>query len=196
MAKYAHGTSAPLFEKFSMEHLLEGDGKCKFGVGIYFTENPESALKYAMKSKAGTGCYVYHVMLPEITPTNNISFGEPVHPEILAKTASELGVDVPESVTKDGKLFRKWLAGHFSNPKKPTLDGEKQASAFLSKIGLDFIIWPYSWKKDAVGKFHGPYNVAVLDVNIIRIVNLEIWDRETNTLKQFLTETEFHDLFK
>lgn len=37
MAIYYHGTSAEPFEKFSLDHALEGDGKVKFGDGVYVT---------------------------------------------------------------------------------------------------------------------------------------------------------------
>ena len=36
--KAYHGTSASLFETFSLDHALEGSGKAKFGFGVYFTE--------------------------------------------------------------------------------------------------------------------------------------------------------------
>ena len=39
-----HGTSAPLFGRFSLDHALEGDGKCKFGWGVYGTESRAHAL--------------------------------------------------------------------------------------------------------------------------------------------------------
>ena len=34
MSLLYHGTSAPLFGRFSLEHVLQGDGKCKFGWGV------------------------------------------------------------------------------------------------------------------------------------------------------------------
>ncbi len=36
---FYHGTSAGLFGRFSLDHALEGDGKVKFGWGVYVTKN-------------------------------------------------------------------------------------------------------------------------------------------------------------
>lgn len=32
---FYHGISAGLFGRFSLDHALQGDGKCKFGWGVY-----------------------------------------------------------------------------------------------------------------------------------------------------------------
>ena len=41
-----HGTAA-LFSRFDPSHLLEGDGKFKFGVGAHLTSRYETAALYA-----------------------------------------------------------------------------------------------------------------------------------------------------
>ena len=46
MAIAYHGTAA-LFSQFDPSHLLEGDGKFKFGVGAYLTSRYETAALYA-----------------------------------------------------------------------------------------------------------------------------------------------------
>lgn len=48
MTTYYHGTTA-LFDHFDISHLFEGDGKCKFGVGIYATSVYRTAVVYAKK---------------------------------------------------------------------------------------------------------------------------------------------------
>ena len=40
---FYHGTSAGLFGRFSLDHALEGEGKVKFGWGVYVTEYSSAA---------------------------------------------------------------------------------------------------------------------------------------------------------
>ena len=50
-----HGTSAGVFDSFSLGHALEGDGKVKFGWGVYVTEKYGTAAHYAgLKSQGLT----------------------------------------------------------------------------------------------------------------------------------------------
>ena len=46
MQTFYHGTSV-LFPKFDLSHALEGDGKVKFGYGVYVTSHYRSAAHYA-----------------------------------------------------------------------------------------------------------------------------------------------------
>lgn len=73
----------------------------------------------------------------------------------------------------DGKDFRKFLAKRFmpkdiADKKLANFEGERQASAFLSSIGVDFIEWPYNWKNPALGN-----NRAVLDDSKVKIVSVD-----------------------
>ena len=42
MAIFYHGSSV-LFPRFDLSHVLEGDGKVKFGYGVYLTSSFKSA---------------------------------------------------------------------------------------------------------------------------------------------------------
>ena len=69
-----HGTAAGLFRRFDMGHALEGDGKVKFGWGVYVTDRVDSALNYARKAQAkkpGSGCFVYKVEVPALAPATD-----------------------------------------------------------------------------------------------------------------------------
>ena len=50
MAIYYHGSSV-LFKSFDLSHALEGDGKVKFGYGVYLTSRYERAAHYAFNKK-------------------------------------------------------------------------------------------------------------------------------------------------
>lgn len=168
-----HGSSA-LFDHFDLDHALEGDGKVKFGYGVYLSDRRLSALTYAGKSKAGKGCYIYTVGIPELTDDNHIVFGEAVRNAIIEKAEAKLEVRIPCAVLFDGKLFRKFIASHFCGCKRPTLEGEKAASAFLDGIGVYYAIYPVNWKsKDADGCFSPPFNYVVFNPDRIRIVSVE-----------------------
>ena len=178
ITRYFHGSSA-LFTKFDLTHVLTGASKVKFGYGVYLTSNFKSAAHYSGANKDAVTHYVYTVEIPEITEDNHIAFKQPVNPAIVKRAENNLGFSIPEKVTLDGKDFRKFLAKNFEEKlnlapfgeiDKSTyqLQGEKLASEFLTTIGVNFIIWPYSWKNPALG-----INVAVLDENNIKIIKVD-----------------------
>ena len=53
MQTFYHGTSV-LFPKFDLSLALEGDGKVKFGYGVYVTSHYRSAAHYAGANPAAT----------------------------------------------------------------------------------------------------------------------------------------------
>ncbi|MCM1474988.1 MAG: hypothetical protein NC036_01925 [Muribaculaceae bacterium] len=178
MAIFYHGSSA-LFPKFDLSHVLEGDGKVKFGYGVYLTSSFKSASHYSGANKSVTTQYVYTVEVPDLTDDKHIDFKKPVHPDIVKRAEVKLGHTIPEKFTLDSKDFRKYLAKKFekhididlvkgqSLSKSLTLAGEKEASEFLNSIGVEFITWPYSWKNPDLG-----LNVAVLDDQKIKITRI------------------------
>ena len=69
---FYHGSSV-LFQKFDLSHVLEGDGKVKFGYGVYLTSSFKSAAHYSeTKSRPATNHYVYTVLIPDFTDDNHI----------------------------------------------------------------------------------------------------------------------------
>lgn len=68
MAIYYHGSSV-LFKFFDLSHALEGDGKVKFGYGVYLTSRYERAAHYAFNKKRpeNKDYYVYTVEGPDKT---------------------------------------------------------------------------------------------------------------------------------
>lgn len=175
MAIFYHGSSV-LFPKFDLEHVLEGDGKAKFGYGVYLTSSFKSAAHYSGANKSATFHYVYTVEVPELTEDNHIDFKKHVHPNIIERAENKLGISIPQKVTLDGKDFRKFLAKYFEKQicidlaegpmvKALQLAGEQHASEFLTSIGVVFIAWPYSWKNPDLG-----LNVAVLNENNVKII--------------------------
>ena len=180
---FYHG-SGVLFDSFDLEHALEGDGKVKFGYGVYVTSAYPSAAHYSGSNDNWTKHYVYEVRVPAKKEENWIAFKQLVNPEIISKAEDKLGITFPSSVLSDGKDFRKFLAKKLSanlniDPlpgedikKIKNLLGEKAASEFLSSIGVDFIEWPYNWKNPDLGT-----NRAYLDdknIEIIRVDQVEL----------------------
>ena len=159
MAIFYHG-SPRLFSKFDLNHALEGDGKNKFGYGIYVTSSYKSAAHYAGVNPSATNYYVYTLDVPEKTEDNHISFKQPVSKQIISLAECKLQQTIPVSAINDGKLFRKFLAA--------TLGNVAAASSFLLSIGVEFICWPYSWRNPMLGD-----NMAVLDDKKIRIQKIE-----------------------
>ena len=186
---FFHG-SGLLFPKFDLGHALEGDGKIKFGYGVYVTSAYSSAARYSGANERWTDHYVYSVNVPAKTYDNFIAFKQPVHESIITRAESALKMTIPEKAIADGKEFRKFLAKLFTpkeitDKKMATFEGERQASRFLISIGVEFIEWPYNWKNPDAGQ-----NRAILDdskVKIIRVDSIQLDNKKnliTDTIKK------------
>ena len=187
---FYHG-SGVLFDAFDLEHALEGDGKVKFGYGIYVTSSYKSAAHYSGANDAWKSHYVYTLTVPVKKVDNFIAFRHPVNPEIIKRTEEKLRIKIPDKVISDGKEFRKFLAKHFSDcitiDLKPGADykkiknlmGEKAASEFLSSIGVDFIEWPYNWNNPDLGTNRAYLNDKKIE--IIKVDQIEL-DNKKNLI--------------
>lgn len=181
MTIFYHGSST-LFPKFDLSHVLEGDGKVKFGYGVYLTNSFKSAAHYSdTKSRPSDTHYVYTVEVPDLTDDNHIDFKKPVHPDIIRRAELKLDSMIPEKFKLDGKDFRKYLAKKLGGGSD--IQSEKLASEFLNSIGVEFITWPYNWKNPDLG-----LNVAVLDDNKVRIT--KIHQVELDQKKQLVPNSE------
>ena len=179
MATAYHGSSV-LFDSFDLGHALEGDGKVKFGYGVYVTEKYSSAAHYAFNKKRpeNTDYYVYTLEIPDKTPDNCLLLlkGVPVAASIVERTEAKIGESVPAEARAEGIPFRKWLANFLTGNKtavgkmidKASVEGEKAAAEFLDSIGVDLIEWPYNWQKPEAEK-----NMAVVDDAKVRILKIE-----------------------
>lgn len=179
MSIFYHGTSV-LFREFDLKHVLEGDGKVKFGYGVYLTSSFKSAAHYSGATPGARAHYVYTVDIPEITVDNHIAFKEPVDPAIVRRAEEKFGSRIPDKATFDGKDFRKYIAKRMGGS---DLYSEFLASEFLKSIGVLFITWPYNWRNPAMG-----INVAVLDDKEIRILKVE--QVELDEKKQLIPGSE------
>ena len=178
--RFYHGSSAEPFDRFSLDHALEGDGKVKFGWGVYVTEKYSTAAHYAFNKHRpeNKDFYVYTVEIPDRTPDNFLSLlkGVPVAESIVNRVEAKLGETIPAEAKVEGIPFRKYLANKLTGEDKPvkkmidkaTVEGEKAASEFLSSLGVDLIEWPYNWQKPEAEK-----NMAVLDDRNVRIIRIE-----------------------
>ena len=177
---FYHGSSAEPFERFSLDHALEGDGKVKFGWGVYVTEKYTTAAHYAFNKHRpeNKDFYVYTVEIPDRTEENCLSLmkGVPVTESIVKRVEGKLGESVPAEGRIEGIPFRKYLANRLTGQMMPvkkmvdkaTIAGEKAASEFLLSIGVELIEWPYNWQKPEAEK-----NMAVLDDRKVRIIRIE-----------------------
>ena len=175
--KFYHG-SACCFDKFSLSYLGTGEGKSKFGHGIYITSSYETAVLYASKaSKAnGKNCsYVYTVEVPQLTDDNHIFSSRPVNEDIIERAEEKIEERIPDEAKSAGKYFRKYignlLVGNRTTIKKmiskADATAESAVAKFLDSIGVVFLVWPHSQNKP-----DGATNRAVLNENNIKIVNV------------------------
>ncbi len=177
MAKeiFYHGTTR-LFDHFDISHALEGDGKAKFGFGVYVTSKFATAALYAGKHPSDH-YYVYTVEVPEKMADNSLSYRHPVAPSIKERVEERLDKETPEKYLANGRFFRKYVALSLAgkrippNPDnaKPKAEDEKAVSEWLLSVGVDFFEWPQgSWTKPT-----SMTNRCILDDKAIRIVRIE-----------------------
>lgn len=175
---FYHG-SCYLFDRFSSAFLGAGEGKSKFGHGIYITSSYRTAALYAAKAARANGkesCYVYTVEVPLLTDDNHIFSCKPVNADVAERAEKAIGESIPEEVKSAGKLFRKYLGnlltGQHSTVKKmmskADAAAENAVSQFLNSVGVIYLAWPQSQTKP-----DGETNRAVLNENDIRIVKVE-----------------------
>ena len=179
MAIFYHGSSV-LFDSFDLFHALEGDGKVKFGYGVYVTEKYTTAAHYAFNKKRpeNTDYYVYTMEIPDRLADNCLSLLKniPVAESIIERTEARIGESVPAEAKAEGIPFRKWLSNFLTGNKtavkkmidKTTLEGEKATAEFLDSIGVDLIEWPYNWQKPEAEK-----NMAVVNDTKVRVLKIE-----------------------
>lgn len=176
-----HG-SGNLFRHFDLVHALEGDGKCKFGFGIYLTSSFSSAAHYSGANPDWTSHYAYTVEIPELTLENTLHFSKEVPPAAVQNVSEILEEPIPEAKTLNGKDFRKHIAAVMyrrmaraakkgGSPAPEKIEGEKAASEILLKAGIEYIAWPYNWRKPEAG-----LNIAVLDASKIKILYVQKFD--------------------
>ena len=178
MAIFYHGTCR-LFDKFSLSHLGEGEGKSKFGHGIYLTSRYATAARYGSKAAKANGVdtvYVYTVEVPDVTDDNHVFSLNPVNADIVARTETKLREKIPAEVLAVGKLFRKYLGNVLTNQRgtvkqmsgKANAAAENAATEFLDEIGVLYLVWPFAQSKP-----DGDVNCAVLNGDNITIVGVE-----------------------
>ena len=175
---FYHG-SCYLFDRFSSAFLGAGEGKSKFGHGIYITSSYRTAALYAAKAARANGkesCYVYTIEVPLLTEDNHIFSCKPVNADVVQRVETALGVTVPDEVKSAGKLFRKYLGNllteqHSTVKKmmsKADAAAESAVAGFLDRIGVVYLAWPQSQTKP-----DGDTNRAVLNEDYITIVKIE-----------------------
>ena len=175
---FYHG-SCHLFDKFSLAFLGAGEGKSKFGQGIYITSSYKTAALYASKAAKANGkdsCYVYTVEVPALTEDSHIFSCKPVNTSIVARVEKAIGETIPDEVKCAGKHFRKYLGNILTGQRttvkkmmgKADAAAENAVSQFLNSVGVVYLAWPQSQANP-----DGETNRAVLNENDIRIVKVE-----------------------
>lgn len=176
-----HGSSV-LFDRFDLSHVTEGDGKIKFGYGVYVTERYNTAAHYAFNKHRPEGdtYYVYTVEVPELNDSNSLYFDPklPVPADVVARVEKGLGENLPEYATRLVKELRRYLANRLSgralSEGKMTaadmkdISGEREAARFLRAIGYIGYRWPVLWTKP-----EGEMNYAVFNEENARILRVD-----------------------
>ena len=195
---FYHGTCR-LFDKFSLSFLGEGEGKSKFGHGIYITSSYKTAALYASKAAKSNGkdcCYVYTVEVPMLTEDNHIFSCKAVNDDVISRVEQKIGASIPDEVKRAGKYFRKYLGNLLTGQKgtvkkmmsKADAEAESKASEFLKSVGVVCLAWPHSQANP-----DGDTNRAVLneeDIKILKIEQVEV-DEKNKLIESSVKEIQY-----
>lgn len=173
-----HGTCY-LFDKFSLSFLGSGEGKSKFGHGIYITSSYKTAALYASKAAKANGkecCYVYTIEVPMLNNDNHIFSCKAINASVVDRIEKVIGEAIPDEVKRAGKYFRKYLGnlliGQRATVKqmmaKADATAENAVSQFLNSVGVIYLAWPQSQTKP-----DGETNRALLNEKEIKILKIE-----------------------
>ena len=173
-----HGTCY-LFDKFSLSFLGSGEGKSKFGHGIYITSSYKTAALYASKAAKANGkecCYVYTIEVPMLNNDNHIFSCKAINASVVDRIEKVIGEAIPDEVKRAGKYFRKYLGnlliGQRATVKqmmaKADATAENAVSQFLNSVGVIYLAWPQSQAKP-----DGEANRALLNEKEIKILKIE-----------------------
>ena len=179
---FYHG-SYRLFDHFVLNHLGEGEGKSKFGHGIYITSSFATAALYAAKAGKRNGVdtfYVYTVEVPVLTDENHLFSCKPVTVAVASRIEKALGESIPEEAKCLGKFFRKYVGNVLTNKRgsikkmteKADDAAEDAATSVLNDNGVIYLAYPYAQTKP-----EGDTNRAVLNgecIRILKIVQVEV----------------------
>ena len=171
--------SCHLFDKFSLSFLGSGEGKSKFGHGIYITSSYKTAVLYASKAAKANGkecCYVYTIEVPMLNNDNHIFSCKAVNPSVVDRVEKVIGEAISDEVKSAGKYFRKYLGnlliGQRTTVKKmmakADATAENAVSQFLNSVGVIYLAWPQSQAKP-----DGETNRALLNEEEIKILKIE-----------------------
>ena len=195
---FYHGTCR-LFDKFSLSFLGEGEGKSKFGHGIYITSSYKTAALYASKAAKANGkdcCYVYTVEVPLLTDDNHIFSCKSVNEDVISRVEHKIGEVIPDEVKSAGKYFRKYLGNLLTGQKgtvkkmmsKADAEAESKVSEFLKSVGVVYLAWPHSQTNP-----DGDTNRAVLnedDIKILKIEQVEV-DEKNRLIENSVKEIQY-----
>ena len=195
---FYHGTCR-LFDKFSLSFLGEGEGKSKFGHGIYITSSYKTAALYASKAAKANGkdcCYVYTVEVPMLTGDNHIFSCKAVNVDVVSRVEHKIGEAIPDEVKNAGKYFRKYLGNLLTGQKvaikkmmdKADAEAESKVSEFLKSVGVVYLAWPHSQNNP-----DGDTNRAVLnedDIKILKIEQVEV-DEKNRLIENSVKEIQY-----
>ena len=173
-----HGTCY-LFDKFSLSFLGSGEGKSKFGHGIYITSSYKTAALYASKAAKANGkecCYVYTIEVPMLNNDNHIFSCKAINASVVDRIEKVIGEAIPDEVKRAGKYLRKYLGNLLIGQRaivkqmmaKADATAENAVSQFLNSVGVIYLAWPQSQAKP-----DGETNRALLNEKEIKILKIE-----------------------
>lgn len=191
MKTYYHGTSK-LFKEFRpLDTIGTGEGKSKFGWGIYLTSAYATAVLYSGKGpgREAPDHYIYSVEIPDTETDIDKYFvlHQPVPQSLVELVEKEIGQLADPEVAAWGNDFRNELEnmlfvrefGHKPKGKEEKGMAQKLAADWLYAHGIIGLIWPQGgWPKKGEEKPVEKFNIAMFNSKDTQICKIERVDVE------------------
>lgn len=189
MKTFYHGTSKLFGEFRPLETIGTGEGKSKFGWGVYLTSAFSTAVLYSGKGpgREAADHYIYSVDIPDpdTHPEKYFVLHKPVPEDIASLATSEVG-PISDDALGWGHEFRKELetklfVKEYGRKPKSAEGGvaQKLAADWFYSHGIIGLIWPHGgWPKRGEAKLVDNLDVAMFNGKDIVISKIERIDVE------------------
>lgn len=137
---FYHG-SAYTFDKFDMSKVGSGDGKNKYGFGLYFSDNEDTARYYFRElgiGKQKKTAKIYSVRLKNVD--DYVGWEDEISDDLLQKVIKKLNSKMlyedAEEIERENNEYGLWSFRSLYEHLSVILDGQKQATDFLNSLGV------------------------------------------------------------
>lgn len=169
LENFYHGSPYE-FERFDINRVGSGDSRSKFGWGLYFTDSPDTALKYAQELSIGklkdTGYNIYEVKLLGLDSFYqwDAEISESLAQVVYSALVKHGHEDSAEQFQAEIQEYGLWTMDSLYQYLEAVLGGKKETSEFLYNIcNVNGVIGQTGWLEGNVYVAFSDNNVKIIN---------------------------------